>query len=105
MHDAAHQLGPLSLMAFWEVEGRLPIRTGPLHAAAAGGRGLLASTTNAPIMSSHFLDQQTSSDKLRGHESRLALALNIDQAERVLPSDGHRNVAALSHIDKHQPLE
>ncbi|KIW06499.1 uncharacterized protein PV09_02934 [Verruconis gallopava] len=49
------------------------------------GRGrLLASGTNAPLFSSNFLSRKDSIAELDVHERRLAVALDLDTASRVL---------------------
>ncbi|KAJ9501780.1 hypothetical protein H2202_002742 [Exophiala xenobiotica] len=54
----------------------------PGGGAATGGR--LASGSTAPLHTASFLDHATSGDQAIGHEHRLALALDIDQANRLL---------------------
>ena len=81
---------------FWTVGGRLSLQHGQLHGIPSGSGGLLASGTTAPLHTAAFLDQATPDDKVLAHERRLALALNIDQASRVLLQSITRNVP-ISH--------
>ncbi|KAL2427953.1 hypothetical protein ABEF91_006207 [Exophiala dermatitidis] len=78
---------------FWTVGGRLSVQLGQLHGVSSGIGGLIASGTNAPMHIAAFLDQPTPDDQTLGHERRLALALDIDQATRILeqprPVDRH----------------
>jgi hypothetical protein len=69
---------------FWTAGGRGPPHVGQLRAVQFGPSELLASGTNAPMHTPPFLDVPTADDKIRAHENRLALALGIDVASRVL---------------------
>ena len=69
---------------FWTVGGRGGAQFGQLHGVPTAAGGLLASGTSAPLHCPPFLDEPTRDDKTRAHESRLALALDIDQAARIL---------------------
>lgn len=62
----------------------MTVQLGQLQAITSGTGGLLASGTTAPLHTASFLDQPTSDDKIVEHERRLALALDIDQTNRVL---------------------
>lgn len=42
------------------------------------------SGSTAPLHAANFLDEPTRDDKVNDHERRLALALDIDQASRIL---------------------
>ena len=79
--QAARQL---SWGGFWTVGGRGAAQLGQLHAVQAGSAGVLASGTNAPMHTPTFLDRPTKDDMIQAHESRLALAMDIDEASRIL---------------------
>ncbi len=74
----------ISWGGFWTVGGRSAAQLGQLYAVQAGMSGTLASGTNAPMHTPTFLDTPTKDDMIKAHESRLALAMNIDQASRIL---------------------
>ena len=69
---------------FWTVGGRGGAQFGQLHGVPTASGGLLTSGTSAPLHCAPFLDEPTQDDKTKAHESRLALALDIDQAARIL---------------------
>jgi hypothetical protein len=73
--------------AFWNVGGSISISIGPITAVPNGHGGYLGSGTNAPIYDADFLSEIISgpSNQIDEHEARLALALDIDQASRILP--------------------
>ncbi|EXJ77002.1 hypothetical protein A1O3_10159 [Capronia epimyces CBS 606.96] len=89
---------------FWTVGGRLSVQLGQLHGINAGTGGLLASGTNAPLHTATFLDQPTPDDKTLGHERRLALALEIDQASRILPQDSATDREVANTLADHSPF-
>lgn len=70
--------------AVWNVGGPAAAQVPPPPATANGRGGLLSSGTNAPLHVAHFLDQDTPDQDLRRHEDRLALALEVDPASRIL---------------------
>lgn len=72
---------------FWTVGGGVSVQLGQLQGINSGPGGLLASGTTAPLHTASFLNQATIDDKAVGHERRLALALGLDQASRVLRQD------------------
>jgi hypothetical protein len=74
----------ISLGAVWNVGGSAAAQPGGTHAVPDGHGGLTASGSNAPLHTAGFLDRDTPSDQARAHESRLALALDIDQTRPVL---------------------
>lgn len=74
----------ISLGAVWNVGGPSAAQPGSTHAVPDGYGGLTASGSNAPMHTAGFLDRDTPSDQARAHESRLALALDIDQTRLVL---------------------
>jgi hypothetical protein len=76
----------ISVGAVWNVGGPTVAEGGPRLGVHDGHGGLLASGTNSPMHTAHFLNRNRSSQDARQHEDRLALALDIDQASRVLAS-------------------
>jgi hypothetical protein len=62
----------------------LSLQLGQLQGIPSGSGRLLASGTTAPLHTASFLDEATHDDKVVAHERRLALALDIDQASRIL---------------------
>jgi hypothetical protein len=70
--------------AVWNVGGPAAAQIAPPTATADGRGGLLSSGTNAPLYVAHFLDHETSDQGSRRHEDRLALALEVDPATRIL---------------------
>lgn len=76
----------ISVGAVWSVGGPTVAQGGPRPGVHNGHGGLLASGTNGPMHTAHFLDRNNSSQDIQQHENRLALALDIDQASRVLGS-------------------
>ena len=75
----------VSMGGFWSVGGR--VAAVPLHieGVETGTGEVLASGTNAPMVDAGFLEHNTEDSKNRTHEARVARALDIDQARRVLP--------------------
>ena len=75
----------VSTGAVWNVGGSAATTpTGPMNGIPDGRGGLLGSGTNAPMYTSRFFESNTP-DQDRGRlEGRLAAALDIDQANRVL---------------------
>jgi hypothetical protein len=69
---------------FWNVGGTASLQTGQLQGIPTGNGHTFASGTTAPMHTATFLDQATGDDKAAAHEMRLALALDIDQASRIL---------------------
>jgi hypothetical protein len=74
----------ISFGAVWRVGGPTVAQGGPRPGVNDGRGGLLASGTNGPMHTAHFLDRISPNQDIRQHEGRLALALEIDQASRVL---------------------
>lgn len=56
-----------------------------LQGIDTGTGEVLASGTTAPLIDAGFAKAEAPEAELSAHESRLALALDIDQARRVLP--------------------
>ncbi|RMZ85268.1 hypothetical protein DV738_g370, partial [Chaetothyriales sp. CBS 135597] len=80
----AESLRQLSWSGFWTVGGSMASYFGQLQAVDVGGNITLASGTNATMHTPAFLDTPSRGDKIRAQERRLALALNLDQAARIL---------------------
>lgn len=76
----------ISFGAVWNVGGPNAAQGGPRLGVHDGRGGLLASGTNGPMHTAHFLDRISPDRDIRQHEDRLALALDIDQVSRVLGS-------------------
>ena len=74
----------VSVGAVWNVAGVVPAPSGPMVGVADGRGGLLGSGTNAPMFSSDFFRKESANQNLERYGARLAAALNIDQASRVL---------------------
>ncbi|RMD41260.1 hypothetical protein DV735_g3848, partial [Chaetothyriales sp. CBS 134920] len=89
-HDprpGAESLRQLSWSGFWTVGGSMASYFGQLQAVDVGGNITLASGTNATMHTPAFLDTPSRDDKVRAQERRLALALNLDPAARVLDAN------------------
>lgn len=82
-----HQTRPrfVSLGGIWSVGGRIAAVPTQLHGVDLGSGELLASGTTAPFITAAFADNTVENDRGKEHEARLAFALNIDRARRVLP--------------------
>ena len=74
----------VSAGAVWNVGGATPAPSGPMVGVVDGRGGLLGSGTNAPMFSSDFFRKESADQSLERYESRLAAALKIDQASRIL---------------------
>jgi hypothetical protein len=88
--SAARQL---SAGGVWNVGG--PFAASDTVAGVSDGRGgVLGSGTNAPLFTSSFFDRADPEAELEAYERRLALALEINQSDRVLqhfPTPEHLN--------------
>ncbi len=83
-NESANTPRQISVGAVWNVGGPTVAQGGPRPGVQDGHGGLLASGTNGPMHTAYFLDKNGSSQDAQQHEDRLALALDIDQASRVL---------------------
>ncbi|OJD23470.1 hypothetical protein ACJ73_05178 [Blastomyces percursus] len=101
----------ISAGAVWNVGGTAAA-TGRAPVGIDDGRGGLISTgTNAPMYIANFLDKDTHIQHLKRHEARLATALDVDQAKKVLnfgdPSlfmdPGY--LAEVPQLEKYSPYE
>lgn len=71
----------------WTVGGLAPASAGIPN----GRGGLLSSGTNAPLYTSGFSAMRANMEQdLEKHESRLALALDLDRAQRVFEFTEHQ---------------
>lgn len=68
----------------WSVGGRRALTATQLHGVDSGNGEVQAAGTNAPMVSVQFLGQKTADDDTQLQRARLALALEIDTASRVL---------------------
>ncbi len=75
----------VSMGGIWSVGGRLAAVPQQIHGVESGTGETLASGTNAPMITAAFLKHDTEDDRTKVHEARIALAMDIDQARRVLP--------------------
>jgi hypothetical protein len=89
---------------FWTVGGRLSVQHGQLQGVPAASGDFLVSGSTAPMHTATFLDQATSDDKVKDHERRLALALGIDQASRVLLQPFDMKLRAGHILPQHSPF-
>lgn len=67
----------------WNVGGTSPVSDTVLGVSNGRG-GILGSGTNAPLYTSMFLSRSDPEAELEAYERRLALALEVNQADRVL---------------------
>ena len=75
----------VSVGGVWAVGGRIAAVPTQLRGIDTGTGDILASGTNAPMITAEFVDNETEDDKSKAHQDRLAIALDIDLARRVLP--------------------
>lgn len=80
-HDVRH----VSMGGIWSVGGRVGAVPQQIHGIDSGTGETLASGSNAPMINAAFLEHDNQDTKVKAHEARLALAMDIDQAQRVLP--------------------
>lgn len=86
----------ISAGAVWNVGGSSAASNTVLGVSNGSG-GLLGSGTNAPLYTSMFLSRSDPDAELEAYERRVALALDIDQINRVLDhstSSGSSNAAS-----------
>lgn len=77
----------ISAGAVWNVGGSSAARA-QQPAAVFGGVNLHASGTTAPMHAARFLSPAASIERVQKYQSRVALALDLDPAARVLTSSG-----------------
>ncbi|KAK5944140.1 hypothetical protein PMZ80_003421 [Knufia obscura] len=66
----------------WSVGGRVGAVPQQIHGIDSGTGETLASGSNAPMINAAFLEHDNQDTKVKAHEARLALAMDIDQAQR-----------------------
>ncbi|KAG5295050.1 WD domain-containing protein [Histoplasma ohiense] len=74
----------ISAGAVWNVGGTAAATGSAPIGVHDGHGGLISTGTNAPMYIANFLNRDTHAQHLKRHESRLATALDIDQATKVL---------------------
>jgi len=67
----------------WHASPSSPTYRGPVRAVHDGHGRLLGSGTNAPIYSANFFPDETPGESGQRFESRIAMALDIDQTSRM----------------------
>lgn len=84
-HPLALRHGPRQISdgAVWNVGGSAVV-TDSVTGIPDGHGGMLSSGTNAPLHTSMFLTESDPISEQEAHENRLAYAMGIDQAQRVL---------------------
>lgn len=95
----------ISRGSIWSVGGRVAAVPRPLEGIDTGTGEVIASGTNAPMVNAHFLETDTEDRKTKSHEARLALALDIDQARRVLPMSPPMSPTSLSPSSERDSLD
>lgn len=75
----------VSMGGVWSVGGRVAAIPTQLQGIESGTGQMLVSGTNAPMVTAGFVATDKEDVDTKTHEARLALALDIDQARRVLP--------------------
>ncbi|XPS94784.1 hypothetical protein M3J09_004087 [Ascochyta lentis] len=73
----------ISAGAVWNVGGPSAM-SDTVAAVSTGNGGMLGSRTTAPLYTSTFLSQPDPEAELEAYERRLALALDVDQTDRIL---------------------
>ncbi|GAD99783.1 WD domain-containing protein [Paecilomyces variotii No. 5] len=81
LNDALRQI---SAGAVWNVGGSSAATGSSPVGISDGTGGLLGSGTTAPMYIAKFLEKTTPAEERERHEARLVLALDIDQATRLL---------------------
>ncbi|KAF2624236.1 WD40 repeat-like protein [Macroventuria anomochaeta] len=95
----------ISAGAVWNVGGPSAV-SDTVAAVSTGNGGMLGSGTIAPLYTSSFLDRADPEAELEAYERRLALALDVDQTDRILqhsPSQSSRPGATHNNTPPHKP--
>lgn len=92
----------VSAGAVWNVGGPSAV-SDTVIGVSTGRGGMLGSGTNAPLYRSSFLNRADPEAELEAHERRIALALDVDQADRILqhspePSHNEYNGGRTSNV-------
>ncbi|KAI9804663.1 MAG: hypothetical protein M1833_006738 [Piccolia ochrophora] len=77
-----------SFGAIWNVGGAAASAGSPVALVTDGRGGLFGRGTSAPVYISRFLETNSPNEDMEKHESRLALALDVDQASTILGLGG-----------------
>jgi hypothetical protein len=86
----------VSTGAVWNVGGPSAV-SDTVIGVSTGRGGMLGSGTNAPLYTSTFLNRADPDAELEAYERRLALAMDVDQADRILQ---HSPTVSRSHSTK-----
>lgn len=95
----------ISAGAVWNVGGSAAV-SDTVAAVSTGNGGMLGSGTIAPLYTSTFLNRADPEAELEAYERRLALALEVDQTERVLqhsPLPSSRPGSRQQNTPPHKP--
>lgn len=101
----------ISSGAVWHVGGAATAQDRPPLPIPDGAGGLLGSGTTAPMYTARFPPQTTTTEQREQHEARVALALDIDPASRLLttsrpwPLHESRPSPSSPDFDRLSPLE
>ncbi|KAJ9381179.1 hypothetical protein DTO063F5_6389 [Paecilomyces variotii] len=107
LNDALRQI---SAGAVWNVGGSSAATGNPPVGINDAMGGLLGSGTTAPMYIAKFLEKTTPAEEREKHEARLALALDIDQATRMLdicrisPHFESRPSPSSSNYERYSPI-
>lgn len=74
----------VSVGAVWSVGGSSAVSSDTVVGVSNGRGGMLGSGTNAPLYTSMFLSRSDPEAELEAYERRLALAFDVNRADRVL---------------------
>ncbi|KAK2871972.1 hypothetical protein FQN49_002669 [Arthroderma sp. PD_2] len=91
--------------AMWTFQGGVVPPPGPQNAVSDGHGGLLGSGTVAPLYIANFLARETPAQKELAYESRLAFALDVDQAARVLDLSAPQSFQVKSQSPINSPVK
>lgn len=87
-----------SWTGFWNIGADGTAHFGQLRGIPTGDGRRLASGTNAPMHTTDFLDDPTPDQLLQSQQSRLALAMDIDLAARLLNASIQAKAAATAEV-------
>ncbi|KAI9883912.1 MAG: hypothetical protein M1823_004300 [Watsoniomyces obsoletus] len=73
-----------SVGSIWNIGGRAAAMEGPVFGINNGRGRMISSGSNAPMYSSNFLPGVSTEQEMEAHEERLAAALDMDRAGRIL---------------------
>lgn len=108
MHPRNANFSPLPLNtrqvstgAVWNVGGPSAV-SDTVIGVSTGRGGILGSGTNAPLYKSAFLDRADPEAEILAYQQRLALALDVDQTDRVLQ---HSPTTSRLHSTEHSDMK